>query len=105
MITVANRIFLKPEFHQEFEQRFKNRIEHGSLHQQPGFIRFQIHKPVSETAPYVVHTTWQDKSSFDAWVGSEDFANAHRNPLPEEAFAQKGSMEIHEVTLEKLSDN
>ena len=99
MITVANRIFLNTDFTEEFERRFKKRIEQGALSRQPGFISFQIHKPISESAPYIVHTTWESKESFDLWVGSDDFAQAHRNPLPKEAFTQKGSMELHEVIL------
>ncbi len=99
MITVANRVFVSEAFAEEFEQRFRQRMEKGSLQQQDGFIRLQIQKPLTDACPYVVHTCWESREAFNAWVKSDDFAEAHRNPLPEEAFTQKGGMEIHEVVV------
>jgi len=34
---VTNRMFLKPEYNQEFEQRFKDRA--GQIDKQSGFVR------------------------------------------------------------------
>jgi heme-degrading monooxygenase HmoA len=48
----------------------------------------------------VVLTTWQDKTAFDSWVGSEDFRLAHHNPLPKEAYREGGRLERHEVVIE-----
>ena len=103
MLSVANRVYVTPEYAEEFEKRFQTRAQGGTLQQQPGFIRLQILRPISEAAPYVVHTLWHSRKDFDAWVGSEDFANAHRNPLPQEAYSQKGSMEMHDVTIDTNS--
>jgi heme-degrading monooxygenase HmoA len=52
----------------------------------------------------VVLTTWKDKAAFEAWVGSEDFRQAHRNPLPKEAYREGGRLERHEVVIEAIAN-
>ncbi|MFV1985521.1 MAG: antibiotic biosynthesis monooxygenase [Thiohalomonadales bacterium] len=47
--VVANRILLKPEFNEEFEQRFKQRA--GQIDKQPGFVRMEICRPKSDNTP------------------------------------------------------
>ena len=69
--VVANRVFVKPEYADEFEQRFAKRA--GQIEQQPGFVLMEVLKPRSEDTPYVVLTHWQDEQAFQNWVGSEDF--------------------------------
>ena len=99
MFVVANRIFVAPEFAEDFENRFRNRA--GEVEKQPGFVRLQILRPVSEETPYVVLTTWESAEHFQAWVESEDFKRAHagKNPLPAEAFTAPGKLEQHEVII------
>ncbi|HYQ73024.1 MAG TPA: hypothetical protein VET88_13985 [Gammaproteobacteria bacterium] len=46
-----------------------------------------------------MQTTWADKAAFEAWVGSEDFRIAHSNPMPREAFAGEGRIEMFEVLI------
>jgi heme-degrading monooxygenase HmoA len=103
MFIVANRVPVASGWEETFEERFRQRA--GQIDKQPGFMRMQILKPVSDDSPYVVLTTWQDKASFDAWVGSEDFKLAHRNPMPKEAFAGEGKLEMHEVIIDAESSN
>ncbi len=97
MYIVTNRIFLKNEYANEFEQRFRNRA--GQIEAQPGFTRMQILKPTSENTPYVVLTTWQSKAAFEDWVGSDDFKLAHQNPMSKDAFEEGGSLEQFEVII------
>ena len=49
MITVANRIYVTPEYAEAFEQRFRERA--GLVDQMPGFISNQILRPVNEGDP------------------------------------------------------
>ena len=98
MHVVTNRVFVHPDWHEEFEQRFKNRA--GQIDKQEGFIRMQILKPCSDDAPYLVHTEWESEEAFKNWIGSEDFKTAHQNPMPEEAFSAKGALEQHTVIIE-----
>lgn len=97
MFIVANRVPVAAGWEAEFEERFRNRA--GQIDKQGGFVRMQVLKPHSEGAPYIVLTTWADKAAFDAWVGSDDFKAAHRNPMPKEAFDGEGKLEMHEVVV------
>jgi len=91
--VVANRVFVKLEFNQEFEQRFKDRA--GQIDKQPGFIRMDVLKPQSDKTPYVILTYWQDEPAFKNWVGSDDFKIAHQNPMSKEAFIETTSKTKH----------
>ncbi len=99
MFVVANRIFVAPEYAEAFEARFRERA--GEVEKQPGFVRLQILRPVSDETPYVVLTTWESREAFQAWVESEDFRRAHagKAPLPPEAFSAPGKLEQHEVII------
>lgn len=98
MFIVANRVPVASGYEDMFEERFRQRA--GQIDKQPGFLRMQILKPDSDETPFVVLTTWQDKESFNAWVGSEDFKLAHSNPMPKEAFDGEGKLEMHEVIID-----
>jgi heme-degrading monooxygenase HmoA len=80
-----------------FEERFRQRA--GQIEKQPGFLRMQVLQPAKPGLPYVVQTSWQDRTAFESWVGSEDFRNAHANPMPKEAFDGEGGIEMHEVII------
>ncbi len=95
--VVANRVFLKQQYTQEFEQRFKDRS--GQINQQPGFVLMEVLKPQSEKTPYVVLTHWENEQAFQGWVGSEDFKLAHQNPMDKDAFIDGGGMEQYEVII------
>ncbi len=97
MFIVANRVPVAAGYETLFEERFRNRA--GQIDKQPGFVRMQILQPAQPGLPYVVQTSWQDKASFEAWVGSEDFRAAHANPMPKEAFDGEGGIEMHEVII------
>jgi heme-degrading monooxygenase HmoA len=95
--AVANRIYVKPEYTEEFEERFRNRV--GQLEQQPGFVLMDVLKPQSETTPYVIMTYWTDKQAFTEWVKSEDFKLAHQNPMSKDAFLEGGGLEQYSVII------
>ena len=97
MHVVTNRVFVEPDWCEEFENRFQKRA--GQIDKQPGFVRMQILRPASTGAPYIVYTEWKDEQAFNNWVGSDDFKLAHQNPMPEEAFSQKGGLEQHTLIV------
>lgn len=103
MHIVSNRVYVHPDWREQFEQRFQKRA--GQIDKQAGFKKMQILRPASEDAPYIVYTEWQDEIAFKNWVGSEDFKLAHQNPLPEEAFNQKGSLEQHTLIISAEADS
>jgi len=94
---VANRISVAANFESMFEERFQNRA--GQIDKQAGFVRMQILKPTEKGSPYIVLTTWENKTAFESWVKSEDFKIAHQNPMPKEAFDGAGQLEQHEVII------
>ncbi|MGD9299655.1 MAG: antibiotic biosynthesis monooxygenase [Thiohalocapsa sp.] len=97
MYVVTNRVPVAPDWHDQFEDRFRRRA--GQVEQQPGFVRMEVMRPQTEDTPYVVQTVWEDRAAFDAWVKSEDFKAAHANPLPKDAFAGEGRLEAFEVII------
>ncbi len=97
MITVANRIFVTPEYAEQFEDNFRNRA--GLVDAMPGFISNQLLRPVNDGEPYVVFTVWESRADFDAWVRSDAFVKGHARSgtLPREAFSGPNQLELHEV--------
>ena len=99
--VVANRVPVAPGWEAQFEERFRNRA--GQVEHQPGFVSMEVLKPRSEGAPWVVLTRWENEAAFRGWIGSEDFKEAHCNPLPKEAFVGEGRLEQHEVVVSAYS--
>lgn len=97
MHVVTNRVYVHPDWKEEFENRFQTRA--GQIDKQPGFKKMNILRPISEDAPYIVYTEWENEQAFKSWVGSEDFKIAHQNPMPEEAFSRKGGLEQHTIII------
>ena len=50
----------------ELERRFANRLH--AVDGQPGFISFELLRPVSGDNRYFVVTHWEDDASFQAWM-------------------------------------
>jgi len=97
MYVVMNRVMLKSGWEDKFEARFRKRS--GEIDKVPGFVSMQVLKPESEGAPFIVLTHWQDSAAFEAWVHSEDFKQAHQNPMPKEAFSAGGGLEQFTVVV------
>lgn len=100
MITVANRIFVAPEYAGAFEERFRSRA--GLVDGMPGFVSNQVLRPTSPGDPYVVLTLWESRAHFEAWTNSEAFLKGHARSgtLPKAAFTGPNTLEIHEVVLD-----
>jgi heme oxygenase (mycobilin-producing) len=97
MIAVANRIYVKQDYHEAFEQAFRNRAH--LVDTMPGFIFNQVLRPSKEGEPYVVLTYWETHTDFQNWVRSDAFKQGHAKSgsLPKEAFFDKNKLEIHQV--------
>jgi heme-degrading monooxygenase HmoA len=50
----------------ELEKRFANRLH--AVDGQPGFLSFELLRPVSGDNRYFVVTHWKDDESFQAWM-------------------------------------
>ncbi len=102
MYTVVNRVWVASDWCETFEERFRKRA--GEVNRQPGFLRMEVLRPLSDGAPYQVLTVWNDKAAFDSWVGSDDFRAAHANPMPKEAFTRGSEMERFETVTAATAD-
>src|SRR3954471_12145800 len=68
----------------ELEQRFANRRR--ALDGQPGFISFELLRPVAGEKRYFVLTHWEDDESFQAWRNGpaiETHAGGRGRPIGE----------------------
>lgn len=100
MITVANRIYVNPDYAEQFEERFRQRAQ--LVDQMPGFQANLVLRPTEPDAPYVVLSFWDSQEDFEAWTRSEAFAQVHARSgsLPKEAFTGPSVLEVHEVFLD-----
>lgn len=58
----------------ELERRFAKR---NGVEQMPGFLRFELLRPVSGEDRYFVVTHWDSEESFQNWVSSNSFRSSH----------------------------
>src|SRR5689334_17815047 len=102
MIIVANRMFVAPEYAEEFEARFRGRAR--LVDRMPGFIWNVGLRPCGEGDPYVVLTFWESHAHFKDWLNSDAFKEGHARLATwrarKEAFTQPSTLEIHNVFLD-----
>jgi len=108
VIVVSNRIPVTPGHEEAFEQLFRASMKH--VHDQPGFIRNEIHRrrpmkrdgrrwiedPEGETH-HEIKTWWRSLADFEGWVGSESFAAAHRERPSTDMVRGPAQLSIYEV--------
>ncbi|MEU4694158.1 antibiotic biosynthesis monooxygenase [Actinoplanes sp. NPDC023714] len=51
----------------ELEKRFAAR--HGAVENSPGFLGFELLRPVKGDNRYFVYTRWETEEDFQAWAG------------------------------------
>ena len=61
----------------ELAHRFAARA--GAVDDTEGFQGFELLKPVDDRQQWLVITRWRDEECFQAWLGSESFAQGHRS--------------------------
>ncbi len=64
-IVKINAITVPADQAEELERRFQKRA--GVVDQSPGFLGFQLLRPVKGEERYFVVTQWQDEESYAAW--------------------------------------
>jgi heme-degrading monooxygenase HmoA len=97
MITVANRIPVKPEMAEAFEETFRNRDTNVDKYE--GFVALQLLRPSKPEDPYVIFTFWEKEENFRAWTQSDDFKEQHRGAreTAKAVFSGPIKIELHEV--------
>ncbi|WP_236796366.1 antibiotic biosynthesis monooxygenase [Amycolatopsis sp. GM8] len=51
----------------ELEKRFANRLH--AVDNQPGFLGFELLRPVAGENRYFVYTKWESEEAYKAWAG------------------------------------
>ena len=64
-VVKINAIEVPPDAGPELEKRFAHRAH--AVDNQPGFLGFQLLRPVKGEERYFVVTQWADEESFAAW--------------------------------------
>ncbi|WP_435746557.1 antibiotic biosynthesis monooxygenase family protein [Nocardioides sp. SYSU DS0663] len=64
-VVKINAISVPPQAGAELEKRFAARA--GTVEGTPGFLGFQLLRPVAGEDRYFVVTHWEDDASFEAW--------------------------------------
>lgn len=66
----------------ELERRFAARM--GAVEQAPGFLGFELLRPVAGETRYFVYTKWESDEAYRAWLegaGREAHAGERRQPV------------------------
>ena len=65
-VVKINAISVPPQAHEELEKRFSNRAH--TVDGTPGFLGFQLLRPVKGEDRYFVVTQWESEEAFQAWA-------------------------------------
>jgi heme oxygenase (mycobilin-producing) len=95
-VVKINALSVPPQAGAELERRFTERA--GSMAGTPGFLGFQLLRPVAGEERYFVVTQWADDASFEAWRDGDARA-AHAGQHGKPVSAQAALMEF-EVALD-----
>ncbi|WP_371744554.1 antibiotic biosynthesis monooxygenase [Georgenia sp. TF02-10] len=74
-IVKINAITVPPGSGDELARRFAARA--GAMEGVEGFLGFELLRPSDGRTRWLVVTRWRDEVTYEAWVGSTDFAAAH----------------------------
>lgn len=78
MFVQINRLTLAPELGERVEHGFKHST--ANLAEVPGFVGFRLLRgqPTAEgQAVYLAESTWDSEESYQAWLKSPSFSQAH----------------------------
>lgn len=95
-VVKINAVKVPDHAHTEFERRFSNRA--GTIDTTPGFLGFEMLRPVAGDERYFIVTRWQDDASYEAWRDGTARA-AHKGEQGKPVFAEANVLEF-EVVLD-----
>lgn len=76
----------------ELEERFARRA--GEIERTPGFLGFELLRPIEGETRYFVYTRWESEEAFQAWVQSDEFRRGHA-----QSASEAGGAVAHGSTL------
>lgn len=75
MVVKINAIEVPEGRGAELEERFAKRA--SEVEKQPGFLGFELLRPVSGETRYFVYTRWESEDAFQGWLQSQAFTRGH----------------------------
>jgi heme-degrading monooxygenase HmoA len=101
-VVKINAIAVPEGMGPELEKRFAERAR--LVEEMPGFVGFELLRPVSGEDRYFVVTHWADEESFRSWVSSEAFQHGHARAQsddgrPVAAHASLLEFEVVDLTI------
>jgi heme-degrading monooxygenase HmoA len=75
VVVKINAIEVAPGKGPELEERFARRA--AEVEGMPGFLGFELLRPVEGEDRYFVYTRWESEDAFRAWVESPTFTRGH----------------------------
>jgi heme-degrading monooxygenase HmoA len=78
-VVKINAIEVPPGAGPELEKRFAHRAH--AVDNQPGFLGFQLLRPVKGDERYFVVTQWESEDAFQAWASGPAIAGERANPV------------------------
>ncbi len=79
-VVKINAITVPAERADQLAARFAARA--GQVGKSEGFEEFQLLRPTDDRTTWLVYTRWRDEESFQAWMASQAFGQAHSGQGP-----------------------
>ncbi|MFI7606126.1 antibiotic biosynthesis monooxygenase family protein [Micromonospora sp. NPDC049366] len=80
-VVKINAIDVPPGAGEELEKRFAARA--GAVENSPGFLGFELLRPVAGESRYFVYTRWESEEAYQAWAaGPSRAAHAGQQQRP-----------------------
>jgi heme-degrading monooxygenase HmoA len=101
VVVKINAIEVAPERGAELEERFARRA--SEVEQMPGFLAFELLRPVGGETRYFVYTRWESEDAYRSWRDSSAFTRGHAQAARdrgETPVAQGSSLLEFEVVQE-----
>ena len=74
-VVKINAIEVAPERGAELEERFARRA--SEVEKMPGFLGFELLRPVAGETRYFVYTRWETEEAYQSWRNSVAFTRGH----------------------------
>ncbi|MDG4801782.1 antibiotic biosynthesis monooxygenase [Micromonospora sp. WMMD980] len=98
-VVKINAIDVPPGAGEELERRFAARA--GAVENFPGFLGFELLRPVAGETRYFVYTRWETEEAYQAWAqGPSRAAHATDGPEPRQPVATGATLLEFEVALQ-----
>ncbi|MFI5837808.1 antibiotic biosynthesis monooxygenase family protein [Micromonospora sp. NPDC051300] len=99
-VVKINAIDVPPGAGEELEKRFAARA--GAVENSPGFLGFELLRPVAGETRYFVYTRWETEEAYQAWAQGPS-REAHASPdgaEPRKPVATGATLLEFEVALQ-----